>query len=37
MTQEDWDVLEQEIVTTFTPGTPISETDLLAGRAGKAR
>jgi hypothetical protein len=37
MTQEDWDVLEQEIVTTFTPGTPISETDLLAGRAGNVR
>lgn len=37
MSDEDWQVLEREIISTFTPGTPINETDLLAGRAANVR
>jgi len=31
-TAEDWNVLRQEIIESFTPGTPINETELFAGR-----
>jgi Cdc6-like AAA superfamily ATPase len=32
MTEEDWLALRQEIIETFTPGTPINEVELFAGR-----
>lgn len=31
-TDEDWEILREEISTTFSPGAPIRERDLLAGR-----
>lgn len=33
MTAEDWELLRREIIETFTPGTPINESDLFTGRA----
>ena len=33
MTLEDWAVLRQEIIGSFTPGQPINEADLFAGRS----
>ncbi len=32
MTDEDWRNLEHEVIQSFTPGTPINEAELLAGR-----
>lgn len=37
MQDEDWKNLEFEIVQTFTPGTPIREAELLAGRPDTIR
>ena len=37
MQDEDWRNLEFEIVQTFTPGTPIREAELLAGRPDTIR
>lgn len=37
MQEEDWRNLEFEIVQTFTPGTPIQEAELLAGRPDTIR
>jgi DNA polymerase III delta prime subunit len=33
MTPEDWAILRQEIIGSFTPGQPINEADLFAGRS----
>lgn len=33
MTDADWELLRREIIETFTPGTPINESDLFTGRA----
>jgi len=37
MTEEDWLTLEHEVIQSFTPGTPINEAELLAGRAETIR
>lgn len=37
MTPEAWEALRREVIETFTPGTPISESDLFTGRADTVR
>jgi Cdc6-like AAA superfamily ATPase len=37
MTADDWEALRREIIETFTPGTPINESDLFTGRADTLR
>lgn len=35
--QIDWDALRNEVIENFTPGTPINEADLFAGRQDTVR
>jgi Cdc6-like AAA superfamily ATPase len=37
LTDEDWLNLEHEVIQSFTPGTPINEAELLAGRTDTLR
>ena len=37
MAEDDWAALRNEVVETFTPGTPINEADLFAGRKDTVR
>lgn len=37
ISSEEWAALELDIIEAFTPGTPINETELLAGRTAKTR
>ena len=37
MTEADWHALRLEVIETFTPGTPISESDLFTGRSETVR
>ncbi len=37
MSAADWELLRCEIIETFTPGTPINESDLFTGRADTLR
>jgi Cdc6-like AAA superfamily ATPase len=37
MTPQDWEALRREIIETFTPGTPINESDLFTGRSDTVR
>ena len=37
MTAADWELLRREVIETFTPGTPINESDLFTGRADTLR
>jgi predicted ATPase len=37
MSPAEWESLRREIIETFTPGTPISESDLFTGRAATLR
>jgi Cdc6-like AAA superfamily ATPase len=37
MTSEEWERLRHDVIDTFTPGTPISESDLFTGRTSTIR
>ncbi len=37
MTPEEWEALRREVIETFTPGTPINESDLFTGRTATVR
>lgn len=37
MTKEDWDILWDEVTEVFSPGAPVQERDLFAGRFGQLR
>lgn len=37
MSREDWDILWDEVTEVFSPGAPVQERDLFAGRIGQLR
>lgn len=37
MSERDWEDLRREVIETFTPGTPINESDLFTGRTDTVR